>query len=89
MEVELTIIQAPVEVKFDCPYCGEISTDPYECNSGAKVSDDKICDWKVYGLFGDLGKGTFIYCKDKGKGETIFTPIAWEDNNEKSKLSKR
>ena len=83
------LLKAVGNKNFRCPYCGEISTDPYECNSGAKVSDDKICDWKVYGLFGDLGKGTFIYCKDKGKGETIFTPIAWEDNNEKSKLSKR
>ena len=26
---------------------------------------------------------------DKVKGETIFTPIAWEEDNEKSKLSKR
>lgn len=71
--------------QFRCPSCGGISTNPYECNSGIEVTKAtkkkpaKICDWKVYGLFGDLGKGTFIYCKDKMKGETIFTPLAWED----------
>jgi len=65
------------ESKFRCPACGGISTNPYECNSGEKVNR-KACDWKVYGLFGDLGKGVFVYCKDKLQGETIFTPLSWE-----------
>lgn len=71
--------------EFRCPACGGISTNPYRCNSGAEISKAtkkkpaKICDWKVYGLFGDLGKGTFVYCKDKVKGETIFTPLCWEN----------
>lgn len=60
------------EKRFRCPSCGGISTDPYKCNGG--------CDWKVYGLFGDLGKGVFVYCKDKLKGETIFMPLAWEQD---------
>lgn len=64
--------------KFRCPACGGISTNPYACNSGLEMSNEKICNWKVYGLFGDLGKGVFVYCKDKLKGETIFMPIAWE-----------
>ena len=55
---------------FRCPSCNKISKSPYECTDG--------CNWKVYGLFGDLGKGIFVYCKDKTFGETIFMPIAWE-----------
>ena len=65
------------EKQFRCPACGGISTDPYKCNSG-EVSKGKICDWKVYGLFMDIGKGVFVYCKDKLKGQTIFMPISWE-----------
>ena len=72
------MLQAVGEKKFRCPSCDGISTDPYSCNSGDEMSKGKTCDWKVYGLFGDLGKGTFIYIKDKLKGETIFTPISWE-----------
>jgi hypothetical protein len=63
---------------FWCPACGGVSKDPYACNSGLEMSKGKVCDWKVFGLFGDLGKGVFIYCKDKLKGETIFMPVAWE-----------
>ena len=66
------------ENKFRCPMCGGISTNPYSCNTGLKISKDKVCDWKVGGLFGDLGKGAFVYCKDKIAGETIFMPISWE-----------
>ena len=64
--------------EFRCPACGGISKSPYECNSGIKVSKGKVCDWKVYGLFGDMGKGVFVYIKEKLTGETIFMPIAWE-----------
>lgn len=63
---------------FRCPACGEISTDPYKCNSGKKVSKNKTCDWKVYGLLGDLGKGMFVFIKEKMIGEQIFMPISWE-----------
>jgi len=44
--------------KYICPNCEKESTDPYEC------SQEK-CDWKVYGLFGDLGKGIKVIIKDK------------------------
>ena len=65
--------------KFRCPSCEGISTSPYKCNSGKDMSKGKVCDWNVGGLFGDLGKGVFVYCKDKLKGQTIFMPIAWEN----------
>ncbi|SHJ14064.1 hypothetical protein [Clostridium magnum] len=83
------LLKAIGEKKFRCPACGGISTDPYECNSGLEIQKAtkkkraKICDWKVYGLFGDLGKGTYIYCKDKLKGQTIFTPLSWESEEER------
>jgi len=73
------MLQAIGEKKFRCPSCNGISTNPYSCNSGEEMSKGKTCDWKVYGLLGDLGKGTFIYIKVKLKGETIFTPISWEE----------
>jgi hypothetical protein len=75
------LYQAIGDKKFRCPSCGGISTNPYECNSGEEMSKGKICDWKVYGLFGDLGKGVYVYIKDKLRGETIFTPISWEKVN--------
>ena len=72
------MLKSVSDKKFRCPACGGISTDPYECNSGLKMSKGKKCDWKVYGLFGDLGKGVFVYCKDQLRGETMFMPITWE-----------
>ena len=57
--------------EFRCPSCGKITADPYE---------GKACGWKVYGLLGDLGKGVFVYVKEKLKGENIFMPVAWEEN---------
>ena len=61
------------EGKFRCPRCGGITTNPYECNA------NKDCDWKVFGLMGDLGKGIFVYVKEKLAGTTIFMPISWEE----------
>lgn len=72
------MLQAIGDKKFRCPSCSGISTNPYECNSGKEMSQDKVCDWKVYGLFQDLGKGVHIFCKDKMQGETIFMPLSWE-----------
>lgn len=73
------MLQEIGEKKFRCPSCNGISTNPYSCNSGEEMAKGKTCDWKVYGLFGDLGKGVFVYIKDKLKGETIFLPISWEE----------
>jgi hypothetical protein len=67
------------EKQFRCPSCGGITNSPYKCNSGLEMSKGKICNWNVGGLFGDLGKGIFVYCKDKLSGETIFMPLSWED----------
>jgi len=72
------MLQKIGEKKFRCPSCNGISTNPYDCNSGDEMLEGKTCDWKVGGLFGDLGKGVSIYIKDILKGETIFMPIAWE-----------
>lgn len=63
---------------FRCPSCGGITKNPYECNSGMEMSKDKICNWKVYGFFGGLGKEVFVYVKEKVRGEKIFMPIEWE-----------
>jgi hypothetical protein len=73
---------------FRCPRCKGVSTDPYECNSGVivkniKDKNDGPCNWKGYGLFQDLGKGIYIFVKDKLKGERIFMPISWEKLNGK------
>ena len=59
------------EPKFRCPMCDGISKSPYECSVAP-------CDWKVYGLFRDCGKGIFVFIKDKVRGELMFMPIAWE-----------
>jgi len=72
-----------LEKGFRCPACGGVSTDPSKCNSGKKMSFSKsgICDWKVYGFFGDLGKGAYIFIKEKARGTRIFMPIAFEKEN--------
>lgn len=60
------------EGKFICPKCEGESTNAYTC-------DCKGCDWKVYGLFGDLGKGVNIFLSDNIKEnpvpQNIFKPI--------------
>jgi hypothetical protein len=63
--------------RFRCPACGGISSDAYTCDSGNE-RDGKPCDWKAYGLFGTLGKGSFVYVKEKLAGQSIFMPVAWE-----------
>jgi hypothetical protein len=62
---------------FRCPNCGGVSKSPYECTSGKKTRGE-ACDWKVYGLFGHMGKGISVYVKESLKGENIFMPVAWE-----------
>jgi len=67
--------------KYCCPRCEGISTDPQVCNSGIIIDKKKKqeCDWKVYGLFGDLGKGIRVLVKSKSpdypRPITIFKPI--------------
>lgn len=63
--------------QFRCPWCCGVSTDAYTCDSGIK-RDGKVCDWKAYGLFGTLGKGVFVYVKERLQGQSIFMPVAWE-----------
>jgi len=76
---------------FRCPACDGVSKDPYTCDSGKRlmvtkgkgkkaklVEGDKVCDWKVYGLLGDLGKGVYIFVKSEMRGQRVFKPVAWE-----------
>jgi hypothetical protein len=53
------------DLGFRCPACNGISKSPYECDSGLEMSEGNICDWKVYGLFTDMGKGVYVFVKDK------------------------
>ena len=69
--------------KSTCPMCGGLSTDYYACNSGKEVVLDgkktTVCNWKVYGLFRDMGKGVSLLIKeaflDHPVPERIFKPI--------------
>lgn len=68
---------------FRCPYCNGVSKNPYACDSQIRVKSLgskklKACDWKVYGLFGHLGKGIHVFVVSEAKGNDIFMPIAWE-----------
>jgi len=64
--------------KYICPCCDGETTDYQECNSGIEV-DGRKCNWKVYGLFGDLGKGVRVIIKDKmdefPRPVAMFKPI--------------
>lgn len=60
------------EAGFRCPACGEVSKSPYECDAGG------VCDWKVYGLFGHMGKGVTVFVKEKVRADSLFMPVAWE-----------
>ena len=62
---------------FRCPHCEGVTKNPYECDSKIIVAG-KPCDWKVYGLFGHMGRGVFVYVKRQLQGEKLFMPIAWE-----------
>ena len=70
--------------RYRCMSCKSITTDPYTCNSGVKVND-KVCNWKVYGLFRLNGLYRFIIKTEflrRMKVETIFPPIELENKNE-------
>ena len=62
---------------FRCPACGGVSTSPYKCTTGKKLHG-KVCNWKVGGLFGHMGKGVNVFVKDKLASESLFMPVAWE-----------
>lgn len=49
--------------EFECPNCGKTITSPIEC---------PCCEWKSYGLFGTIGKGMYVFCIEKLKGQQIF-----------------
>jgi len=64
---------------FRCPACDGVSKDPYQCDTGMNIKGTtQVCDWKVYGLLGHLGKGIYVFVIDQARGQAIFMPIAWE-----------
>jgi hypothetical protein len=65
-------------VGFRCPMCRGVSKSPFECDSKQEMSPGKVCDWKVYGLLGHLGKGVYVFVKSRIAGTAIFMPVAWE-----------
>lgn len=65
--------------EFRCPSCNGISSSPYACDSGI-VDNGSVCDWKVYGLFRDLGRGVTVFVKGVMLIERIFMPVAWEES---------
>lgn len=65
--------------EFICPACNQKQSNPYTCESGHKDKNDKVCDWKSYGLLGTLGKGFRFTVKDsfldKPIIDDIFMPV--------------
>lgn len=72
------LIEAIGKTGFRCPRCAGVSRSPYECNSCVEIEPGKMCDWKVYGLLGHLGKGVTVFVIEVVSMEQIFMPIAWE-----------
>lgn len=70
--------------EYRCPACNGITRSPYICTTGLPLSEGRTCDWKVGGLFGHMGKGTYIFIKEKMVGENIFMPVAWEGEEAQS-----
>jgi len=72
---------------FRCPHCNQVSSNPYKCDSGFELEllnsngEKKPCNWKSYGMFRTLGKGLYIFVKDKARGNTIFMPVALEHSH--------
>ena len=71
--------------KFRCPYCGGVSDSPYVCSNKEnlpKTSSGRkrtICGYSIEGFITRKNKCTFVYCREEGRGEFIFTPIYWEE----------
>lgn len=90
---EITIFNAKEDFKkafpsskYRCPACKGISTHLTVCNSGLPIENnqEKICDWKAYGLFGTMGKGFRFVVKESFLEHPvvfeIFNPIERESN---------
>ncbi len=66
---------------FRCPACECISKNAYQCDSGAKKSDGKTCDWKSYGFMKAKSNLRFTIKKNWIENPVIdecFRPIALE-----------
>lgn len=77
-ETQADLRAAIPSMKFRCPACNGISTDPYTCNSGV-VEKGKVCDWKTWGLFRTAGKGFRFTIKEgfleNPRVDEIFMPV--------------
>lgn len=62
---------------FRCPSCGNVSTNPQECDHNPAE-----CNWKSYGFFGCLGKDYKFLIKesflDDGVVYKVFQPVSLE-----------
>jgi len=79
-ETVADMLESMGKTGFRCPACEGVSKSPYECTTGIE-KHGKPCDWKVYGLFGHMGKGVSVFVKEKVAGESLFMPVAWESSS--------
>jgi hypothetical protein len=92
-ETQEDLMQSIKSKKFICPACGQTQTSPYECNSGHKDKDGKVCNWKSYGLLGTMGKGFRFTVKEsfleKPVVDDIFMPVEFENTIYNPELTRR
>ncbi len=85
-ETKEDLLEAIGKEGFRCPHCNGVTRNPYACDSGIRMplintkGRSEPCNWKVYGLFGSLGKGVYVFVKAELRGENMFKPIAWEES---------
>lgn len=77
-------LQEAVKSKqFICPAYNQIQSSPYTCESGYKDKNEKVCNWKSYGLFGTMGKGFRFTVKDSFLEnpmiDNCFMPVEFKD----------
>lgn len=70
-----------ISMGFTCPFCGGVSKDPYQCDTGKIIEGtEDACNWKAYGLFGTAGKGMRFTIKEgfleNPKVDEIFMPVS-------------
>jgi hypothetical protein len=69
---------------FRCPACGGISKNYQTCDTGLKMKNGKVCDWKAYGLFGTMGNGLRFIVVEEFLNDAvvfeIFYPVAMEQS---------
>ncbi len=81
-ETQEELMESIKSKQFICPACNQIQLNPYECKSGYKDENGKVCDWKSYGLFGTAGKGFRFTIKEsfleKPMIDEVFMPVEFK-----------